>query len=180
MLKHGILGLLNYGPMTGYEINEAFDKSLGFFWQAQKSQIYRELGALEERGWICRRTIAQEGKPDKNLCELTDSGRDELVSWLRDADLGPDMRSGTLMHTFFMGDLPREENIPAFRRLLEQCEHNLAGLQVVDSIIDQVERELDSPERALYWRMTIDFGRRYVRMNADWARDCIRKLEEER
>ena len=31
MLKHGILGLLNYGDMTGYEIREIFNKSLNFF-----------------------------------------------------------------------------------------------------------------------------------------------------
>ena len=31
MLKHGILGLLNYGAMTGYEIREAFENSLHFF-----------------------------------------------------------------------------------------------------------------------------------------------------
>ena len=43
MLKHGILGLLNYGDMTGYEIREAFESSLKFFWPAQTSQIYREL-----------------------------------------------------------------------------------------------------------------------------------------
>ena len=28
MLKHGILGLLNYGSMTGYEINRTFRDSL--------------------------------------------------------------------------------------------------------------------------------------------------------
>ncbi len=48
MLKHGTLGLLNYGNMTGYEIREIFNKSLNFFWQAQSSQIYRELHTLEE------------------------------------------------------------------------------------------------------------------------------------
>ena len=42
MLKHGILGLLNYGSMTGYEINKAFKDSLSYFWNAQTSQIYRE------------------------------------------------------------------------------------------------------------------------------------------
>ena len=49
MLKHGILGLLNYGDMTGYEIREVFNKSLNFFWQAQSSQIYRELRTLEKK-----------------------------------------------------------------------------------------------------------------------------------
>ena len=44
MLKHGILGLLNYHSLTGYEIMEVFRDSLNFFWSAQTSQIYRELG----------------------------------------------------------------------------------------------------------------------------------------
>ena len=31
MLKHGVLGLLSYGDMTGYEIMEVFRDSLAFF-----------------------------------------------------------------------------------------------------------------------------------------------------
>ena len=37
-LKQGLLGLLNYGEMTGYELAKAFNDSLSFFWQAQTSQ----------------------------------------------------------------------------------------------------------------------------------------------
>ena len=48
MLKHGILGLLNYGDMSGYEIREVFQDSLNYFWTAQTSQIYREIGVLEQ------------------------------------------------------------------------------------------------------------------------------------
>ena len=35
MLKHGILGLLNYHEMTGYEIKEVFAGSLNYFWTAR-------------------------------------------------------------------------------------------------------------------------------------------------
>ena len=34
-LKHGLLGLLNYGSMTGYELDKIFRDSLSFFWQAK-------------------------------------------------------------------------------------------------------------------------------------------------
>lgn len=59
MLKHGILGLLNYGKMTGYEIMTVFRDSLSFFWHAQTSQIYRELQTLEKNGWIQSARIEQ-------------------------------------------------------------------------------------------------------------------------
>ena len=37
MLKHGILGLLSYGSMTGYDITRTFKDSLSYFWSAQTS-----------------------------------------------------------------------------------------------------------------------------------------------
>ena len=51
-LKQGLLGLLNYGEMTGYELAKVFNDSLSFFWQAQTSQIYRELNQLEAEGLL--------------------------------------------------------------------------------------------------------------------------------
>ena len=50
MLKYGILGLLNYQDMTGYEVMEVFRDSLRFFWSAQTSQIYREMQGMEKNG----------------------------------------------------------------------------------------------------------------------------------
>ena len=66
MLKHGILGLLNYGDKTGYEIMTVFRDSLNHFWTAQTSQIYRELQTMEQAGWISQRHVAQAGKPDND------------------------------------------------------------------------------------------------------------------
>lgn len=43
-LQHGILGFLNYGPCSGYELTKAFHSSVQFFWPAQTSQIYLTLG----------------------------------------------------------------------------------------------------------------------------------------
>ena len=67
MLKHGILGLLNYHEMTGYEIMEVFRDSLNYFWDAKTSQIYRELHGLEQKEWVSKTVILQSGKPDKNM-----------------------------------------------------------------------------------------------------------------
>lgn len=101
MLKHGILGLLNYGNMTGYEIREIFNKSLNFFWQAQSSQIYRELHTLEKNGWITMTTVEQSDKPNKNICSITESGKVELLRWLCSENAGMEIRLPLLMQVFF-------------------------------------------------------------------------------
>ena len=69
LLKQGILGLLNYGDMSGYEIKTIFQQSLNYFWTAQTSQIYRELQSLERRlGYLnagcSERKAGQEGLLD--------------------------------------------------------------------------------------------------------------------
>lgn len=42
-LAFGILGFLNLGPMSGYNLVKAFESLLQFFWHAQNSHIYLEL-----------------------------------------------------------------------------------------------------------------------------------------
>ena len=115
MLKHGILGLINNSDKTGYEIKTVFRDSLNHFWTAQTSQIYRELQTMEKAGWISQSHVTQTGKPDKNVFSITPAGRDELLRWLRDDNLPAGFRNPFLMKTFFMGELPVEENIAFFK-----------------------------------------------------------------
>ena len=47
-----ILGMLGWGPMSGYEIKSLVDKSTRFFWAASYGQIYPELRRLAAAGLI--------------------------------------------------------------------------------------------------------------------------------
>ena len=111
MLKHGILGLINNGDKTGYEVMTVFRDSLNHFWTAQTSQIYRELQTMEKAGWIRQTRVTQNGKPDKNVFSITPDGHEELLRWLREQNLPAGNKNPFLMKTFFMGELPVEENI---------------------------------------------------------------------
>ena len=119
MLKHGILGLLNYGSMTGYEINKAFKDSLSYFWNAQTSQIYRELQAIKKNGWATDEVVEQVGKPDKKVFTITKSGMTELNRWLMEDNTEFITRIPIIMKTFFMGERSIDENIEYFSRLAD-------------------------------------------------------------
>ncbi len=179
MLKHGILGLINYREMTGYEIMQAFRDSLNFFWKAQTSQIYRELQTLESRGWIEKTVVPQQGKPDKNLYAITKEGREELLRWLADGDLGLNPRTPILMKVFFMGELSREENIRYFEKLKAYCEMFLKSLAAVPEYIEAYSAYIDDQEKALYWKMTVEYGQRNMQMHIEWAQHCIDLLKGE-
>lgn len=177
MLKHGILGLLSYGDMTGYEIRETFQNSLNYFWPAQTSQIYRELTVLEDREWIVKHTVAQSSKPDKKICSITEAGRKELLRWLREPYAVSDMRSPVLMKTFFMGGLPVSDSLHFFRQLHEEHRAYLEALQKTDESISVYQEMVPDKKSALFWQMTADFGKRYGQMYLDWITQCIHLLE---
>ncbi len=177
MLKHGILGLLNYGDMTGYEIKEVFEHSLNYFWTAQTSQIYRELQNIEKNGWAKSTLIEQTGKPDKKVFHITDEGKKELLHWLAFEDSGFTMRSPLLMKVFFMGELSSKECLVFFNNFKKEMENYLSVLQMADGYIDMFSMQIPEKEKALYWEMTLDFGKRNMQMYIEWANACIAKLE---
>ena len=179
MLKHGILGFLNYHDMTGYEIMEVFRDSLRFFWNAQTSQIYRELQGLEQKNWVNKTYVPQQGKPDKNIYAITEEGKAELLKWLADDDLGLRTKSPLLMKTFFMGERSREENIRYFHSLIEYCEIFLKGLEPIPEYIAAYGSYLPDKDKAVYWEMTVDYGHRNMRMLIEWAQSCIGRLEDD-
>lgn len=179
MLKHGILGLLNYRQLTGYEIMTAFRDSLHFFWTAQTSQIYRELQGLEARGWVEKTAVPRQSRPDKNIYAIRPEGREELIRWLADDEIGARPRSPILMKVFFLGERSREENIRYFQSLREYCELFLKSLDAARAHVSEYRGVLDDPEKAVYWEMTVDYGRRNMRMHIDWAQSCIERLKQE-
>jgi len=176
MLKHGILGLLNYGDKTGYEIMTVFRDSLNHFWTAQTSQIYRELQTMEGAGWISQRHVAQSGRPDKNLFSITAEGRAELLRWLRADNLPQGIRNPLLMKTFFRGELPVEENIAYFRACGQERVFPDDGKQAT-AAAEMYRQAIQNPEKAVYWKLTIEFGRMFERMYRQWCQICVQELE---
>ena len=175
MLKHGILGLISNGDKTGYEIMTVFRDSLSHFWTAQTSQIYRELQAMEKAGWISQTRVPQQGRPDKNVFSITPAGREELVRWLREKDL-PVIRNPLMMKTFFLGELPAEENLAFFKAFRDEAVFPDEGRQA-SAAAEMYRQAVDHPEKAVYWKMTIAFGRMYEKMQREWCEYCIRELE---
>ncbi|MCR4941016.1 MAG: PadR family transcriptional regulator [Treponemataceae bacterium] len=177
MLKHGILGLLNYGNMTGYDIKTVFNDSLRHFWQAQTSQIYRELRVLEKNGWIKATHVEQESRPDKNILSITEEGKKELMRWLEEDSAASPIRNPMLMKTFFRGECSREENIQYFQKLQEKETVFPEGSENTDRKRQEYGNNIDNPVRALYWKFTSDFGLMYDKMLREWCMHCIKELE---
>ena len=81
-LEHAILVSLSERTASGLDLTHRFDTSIGFFWSATHQQIYRVLARMGADGWLRSKVVAQQGRPDKKVYQVTPHGRRELERWL--------------------------------------------------------------------------------------------------
>ena len=80
------------------------------------------------------------------------------------------------MKVFFLGERSPEENIRYFQCVKETCQLFLKSLESVPQLIEAYGHIIEQQEKALYWQMTVEYGRRSLKMQIEWAQDCIRML----
>ena len=101
-LKFAILGLVEQqGPMSGYDIKRTIERSIFYIWNVTGAQIYNALKDMREKGLLSAETVAQDGRPDKRLHEITEAGRAALVEEA-DAPIRDEaLRDKVLLRVFF-------------------------------------------------------------------------------
>jgi DNA-binding PadR family transcriptional regulator len=84
-LHHAVLALLADGPSHGYELKAAFDEAIGPQWGTLNiGHLYQVLSRLGTDGMVASHREPQQNRPDRMVHELTDRGREELETWLRE------------------------------------------------------------------------------------------------
>lgn len=84
-----ILGLVAFGPRSGYDLARLAEDSVEHLWTPSQSQIYKTLPRLV--GWklVLRREIKQQARPDKSLYKISAQGRKALRRWLDEVEEEP-------------------------------------------------------------------------------------------
>ncbi|MGC9962717.1 MAG: PadR family transcriptional regulator [Acidimicrobiales bacterium] len=96
-----ILGFLaTFGSMTGWDLDQAIDGSIGNFWNVTRSQVYRELRDLATRGLVAH---GEPGPRDRTPYAITETGLMALHAWL-ERDPGPGLIRNRLLLTVFFSD----------------------------------------------------------------------------
>jgi PadR family transcriptional regulator AphA len=180
-LQYAILGLLSYRQMTGYDLKKMFDDSINNFWAASLSQIYRELGTLENKGYLTSEIEKQNDRPDKRIYGITDGGRDAVREWISNfpEKLSKEKRDEFTLRIFFGSNLTKEELIFQFRRFKEEKQQQLEEIEYFYQISDRyvMDMELFNGEE-IYWKLILRRAYLTVEMSIRWAGECIEDLEK--
>jgi PadR family transcriptional regulator, regulatory protein AphA len=162
-----ILGMLAWGPRSGYDIKAAVDKSVRFFWAASYGQIYPELKRLSEAGLI-------EGEPRggrrRTVYRITDLGAEALEAWLAEEPQTFEARDEALLK-LFLADAAPETAIATLEAKRRSHESKLRRLREVEA----------SGEATGFTELVLRYGIESSEWMADWcAREAGRLRQEQR
>ena len=73
-VKTVCLGMLTEGRASGYDLKKQFESSFGHFFAAGYGSIYPALSSLAKQGLVDCEEIAQDGKPDRKVYQITAEG----------------------------------------------------------------------------------------------------------
>jgi DNA-binding PadR family transcriptional regulator len=168
-----VLGLLAYGEQSGYDLKQAVDHSVGYFWGPAKSRIYTVLPRLVELGYATRRDVVQRNRPNKQVYRITRAGRTAIREWLSEPS-GPTPDRNPLLLKVFFGDQADPETV---------LEHVRARRDQAE----QLKRELDEIDRTAgasgdadtYPAFTRVYGREWADAMIRWANHVEGELTRE-
>lgn len=169
-LKYALLTVLTEGQaVSGYDLLEYFDGSVGFVWHATPPQIYRELDALSRAEMVTHELVVQTGRPNKKLYSITDLGRQALFDWVETPSPIQMVKDGMLLRTFSYGHIDPKL---AVARLTENRTLYEERLALYGEIRERVEATFDGPTRVGYL-LVLDAGVLHAEASIAWCDRAI-------
>lgn len=149
-----ILGILQDGPQTGYEINEVLQTRLNHFFDGTFGMIYPTLKKLEAEGLVSKKQVMQIDKPNKNVYSITAEGEKIIAEALLKPTSDEVLKSDFLMRLYFSKHLNAKQ-VKQF--LLEEISRKESKLNNLEA---QTDAWLDHGMTDIQ-KITVDYGVAY-------------------
>jgi len=161
-----LLGLLRDGPRSGYELVAAAEQMIGGFWTITRSQVYRELAALADRGLLRR---GQTGPRDRQPYQLTATGRAAFRQWVNTSPEPENLRIPLLLRLTFADAIDPGQLRDMLTEHHAVHQRRLAGYRSMD-------RQLAAAGVPEEKRATLAFGISYETAVLRWFRQLPASL----
>jgi len=173
--RFAVLGILSYGPMSGYDIKKFYEQSVAGFWSESYGQIYPILKQLAEEELVTKSVHKQEGKPDRHIYALTEKGREELQQWLVEPTSRHIGRHEILLKLMFGKQISVADNIHQIEHFQNRQTNELKEIEILKKRFELAE--VDDPNLP-FWQLAFTYGEHVNRAYINWAEEAIAALRK--
>jgi PadR family transcriptional regulator, regulatory protein AphA len=136
-----VLGMVRLGARSGYEIKQAVELSIRFFWTISQAQIYPSLKRLERAGFLKGKSEPLD-KRRRRTFEITKAGEAALREWLLGDEPMPfELRDIGLVKLFFADALDRDEALALLTAVKRRSEERVATFHAIEPAAQLAEQE---------------------------------------
>lgn len=174
-LSYVLLTSLIEKPSTGIDLARRFDRSMGFFWNATHQQIYRELNAMLQKGWIS--TLEHESSTSrKKTYQVEQLGREQLAQWMLEQSPPAQLREELMVRLRAEAQFGGNTILPELERHLALHKEKLV---IYEQIFNKDFQNTDTHDRTLYiHQMILQLGIDQERGWISWLEIIIPKLKQ--
>lgn len=162
-----VLGLLRAGPRSGYDLIAEADRVIGGFWTVTRSQVYRELADLAERGLVER---GEAGPRDRQPFMITPRGRAAFRDWVNTPPEPENLRIPLLLRLTFAEEIEPDQ----LRQSLE--DHRAVHARRLEEY-RTLDSELAAGDVPPEQRVTLAYGIAYESAVLGWFDELPEELK---
>ena len=180
-LAHTILTLFLEKPSSSYDISKRFEDGISCYWNASQQQIYRELTKMEKEGLVERQIVTQEGKPNKKIYSITDSGRQKILDWTLQPTEPTVIREDLMVRILAAPHVPKERTIVELQRRRQLHAERLAHfIEKKDFYLEHGHFCHEEPENMNKYRyLTMLRGIKFEESWVHWCDEVLTLLEDD-
>lgn len=159
-----LLGLLHEGPMTGGQLMAAAQRRLGAYWSMTRSQVYRELPALAEAGYV---RLGKPGARSSQPYAITPAGKRAFTRWLSEPAGRESLRNPVALRVAFGGQQSGAQLQQVYAQAVEY--HN-AALTEAREMAKEAKKAGDE-----FYAASLDFAVGYHKAALAWLKNAPTK-----
>ena len=174
-----VLGMVRLGARSGYEIKQAVELSIRFFWTISQAQIYPSLEQLERAGLVKGRSDPADRRRRRTYA-ITRAGEAALRAWLlRRAPMPFELRDIGLVKLFFADALDRDQALALLAAVKRRSEERVTALHAIEPAAEAAEDEGDT-HPLVTLRMGIAFHQAMIAVCAEFEQKFARPRRRSR
>jgi len=165
-MRMPMLALLAKEPAHGYELKAQLEQIFGEAYPSPNiGQIYVTLQRLERDGLVQSQDVVQATRPNKRVYELTDAGREALVTWIDRPSGGPRVRDDFFMKLVLSPHAGASDRLGLINR---QRRHYLGQMRGLAQLAEACDRSIP--------RLLIEGAMMHLQADLDWLQRCQEEM----
>ncbi len=173
--RYLVLGLLARESASGYDIKRRLEQRLFHVWSESYPQIYSIIKSLAQEKKASIRVQRQKGRPDRQVCSITEAGLEELRAWVAQPCRFPDAKNEPLLKLLFSPHGSREDTVAHLERLRD---HHLRRIAELDQVEAMLRLESEGDPLLPAWVLTADFERNQATAAIRWCETTLGSLQQ--